>query len=312
MIEDSDEALAARRVGTMVGNWTILSVLGIGGMASVFLAQSTDGMPAAVKVLHPYLSDIPELRKRFMREGPISNALLTLNPLCEEVVQVYETGVTDDGAAFIAMEVLTGETAFDLFAREGLLSVRRVLRIAEKVLKALCVAHEHGIIHRDLKPENVHIGALETQPIKVLDFGIARVLDSLPPGLGDLPEKTVTKTGVALGSGQYMAPEQALGRNQEVDGRTDLFGLGATMFHLLSGRYVHGEVADANLLIAAATRQAPPLASVAPHVPLEVCAVVDRSLRFRKDERYPDARTMRADVVAVRQGKPPPYAAARA
>lgn len=307
---ESDEELAARRIGTAIGNWTIERVLGIGGMASVFLGRSPEGYAAAIKVLHPYLSGIAEVRKRFMREGPIGNALLTLGPLCPAFVRTYETGITDDDAVFIVMEVLQGETAFDRMAREGVLSIHRVLRIAHKVLDALVVAHTYGIIHRDLKPENIFIGNDPEETIKVLDFGIARVADTLPEGTGDLPEKTVTKTGIALGSGDYMAPEQAMGRNDEVDGRTDVFGLGATMFRLLSGRGVHGEVSEAMLLAAAATRQAPPLASVAPYVPPAVAAVVDRALAFRKDERYPNAATMRFDVRQLRAGAVPPYVAA--
>jgi serine/threonine-protein kinase len=205
------------------------------------------------------------------------------------------------------MELLEGETAFDRMARKGVLSVDEVLRVAHKVLDVLVVAHAFGIVHRDLKPENVHVG--RDGRIKLLDFGIARV-DALPEGTAELPEKTITKTGVALGSYGYMAPEQALGKNQEIEGRTDIFALGATMFRLLSGHYVHGDLEGTLLLVAAATRHALPLASLAPHVPEPVCRVVDIALAFHKDARYPDAATMRFDVFSLRGGKAPPYATA--
>ena len=104
-----------------------------------------------------------------------------------------------------------------------------------------------------------------------------------------------------------MPPEQAVGINREIDGRTDLFALGATMFRLLSGRAIHGDLTDANLLIAAATEQVPPLATVSPGLPPAVCAVVDRALAFVKTRRYPDAATMRFDVIALRSGREPPY-----
>ncbi len=303
-MSESDEDLAAKRIGTTIGTWTIERLLGIGGMASVFLGRRADGYVAAIKILHTYLHDSSELRKRFLREGPIGSALATVGPLCEGLPQVYESGVAEDGAAFLAMELLEGETVFDRMARKGVLSVEEVLRVAHKVLDVLVVAHAFGIIHRDLKPENLHVS--REGRIKVLDFGIARV-DSLPEGTAELPEKTVTKTGVALGSCEYMAPEQAMGRNQEIDGRTDLFALGATMFRLLAGRYVHGDIEGAGLLVAAATQPAPPLASVAPTIPAEVCAVVDRALVFQKEGRYPDAPTMRFDVYSLRAGKVPPY-----
>src|SRR5262249_53540839 len=143
--------------------------------------------------------------------------------------------------------------------------------------------------------------------LKVLDFGIARVMEDLPDGTAALPEKTRTKTGIAMGSCQYMAPEQAIGHVREIDGRTDLYALGATMFHLLSGRGIRGDLIDASLMIAAATEQAPALASVAPTMPPAVCAIVDRALAFDKAHRYPDAPTMKADVVAIKSGREPPY-----
>jgi serine/threonine-protein kinase len=301
----SDEELAAQRIGTQIGAWSVERVLGIGGMASVFLGRRSDGCVAAVKVLHSHLGQLDELRKRFLREGPIGSALAAVGPLCEGLPLVLESGVTDDGAAYMAMEVLEGETVFDRMDRLGTLAVDEVLVLAEKVLNVLVVAHAHGVVHRDLKPENLHIGT--GGRVKVLDFGIARVLEALPEGMAALPEKTATKTGVALGSCEYMAPEQALGLVSEIDGRTDLFGLGATMFRVLAGRCIHGDLEGTRLLIAAATEKAPPLATQAPSVPPAVCAVVDRALAFHKPERYPDASTMRADVRALRAGREPPY-----
>lgn len=303
---DPDEELAAQRIGTQIGSWTAERLLGVGGMASVFLGRRPDGYAAAVKVLHPHLAHIGEVRKRFLREGPIGSALSAVGPLCEGLPQVLESGVTEDGAAYLAMELLEGETVFDRMAREGRMKAGEVLALAERVLDVLCVAHAHGVVHRDLKPENLHLG--RDGRVKVLDFGIARVMDAMLEGIADLPEITRTKTGVALGSSEYMAPEQAAGHVSDIDGRTDLFGLGATMFRLLSGRCIHGDLQDTLLLIAAATEKAPPLAEVAPILHPSLCAVVDRALAFDKAERYPDAPTMRADVRALRAGREPPYA----
>jgi eukaryotic-like serine/threonine-protein kinase len=301
----SDEELAEQRVGGQVGGWALERVLGVGGMASVFLGRRADGAAGAVKVLHAHFNGVDSLRKRFLREGPIGSALAAVGPLCEGLPQVLESGLLPDGTAYLVLELLEGETFFDRMAREGALPPSDVIWVAQKVLDVLAVAHAYGIVHRDLKPENLHLGF--DGRFKVLDFGVAHVTEQLPEHIGELPEQTLTRTGTALGSCEYMAPEQAIGNNREVDGRTDLFGLGATMFRLLAGRCVHGDLQGANLLIAAATTEAPPLASVAPAVPPAVCAVVDRALAFVKTQRYPDAATMRFDVAALRSGREPPY-----
>jgi serine/threonine-protein kinase len=207
------------------------------------------------------------------------------------------------------MEVLQGESLFDRMARVGTMSAGEVLALADQVLEALAWAHARGVVHRDLKPENIHLG--NDGQVRMLDFGIARVLD----GIQGLPEKTATRTGMIIGTATYMAPEQATGLVQEIDGRTDLFGLGATMYRLLCGLPIHvvptelQELAAAEV-IAAATEPAPPLASVAPGVAPDVAAIVDRALAFLKPHRYPSAEIMRADVRAVRAGQPPPYARA--
>jgi eukaryotic-like serine/threonine-protein kinase len=305
-----EEELAEQRIGTRIGPWAVERVLGVGGMASVFHCRRDDGCVAAVKVLHAELSGIEEVRKRFLREGPIGSALSAVAPLCEGLPQVLETGVSDDGSAYMAMEMLTGETVFDRMARYGTLPVGQVIALAERVLDVLVVAHAHGVVHRDLKPENLHLG--DDGRVRVLDFGLARVLDPVLGDVAGMPEMTSTSTGVTIGTDDYMAPEQALGLIREIDGRTDLFGLGATMFRLLAGRTIHGNLDDARLLIAAATERAPPLSPHAPSAPPALCTVVDRALAFHKEERYPDARTMRADLAAVRAGREPPYAAAAA
>jgi eukaryotic-like serine/threonine-protein kinase len=305
MSDDPDERAAAQRIGTQVGGWTLERVLGVGSMASVFVGRRPDGAVGAVKVLHAYLGRRDDLRNRFLREGPINSALAAVGPLCDGLPRVYESGMLDDGTAFLVMEVLEGETVFDRMARDGLFPVGQALWLAQSVLDVLVIAHAHGVIHRDIKPENLHLGS--DGRVKLLDFGVARVLQDLPDGTGALPDKPMTRTGTAIGSGQYMAPEQASGKIKENDGRTDLFGLGATLYHMLSGRLIHGDLIEGALLIAAATEPVVPLAHVAPAVPASVCALVDRALAFDRTQRYPDAPTMRADVAAIRTGREPPY-----
>ncbi|WP_437905404.1 serine/threonine-protein kinase [Sorangium sp. So ce327] len=288
---------------TFAGTWWIERVLGTGGMGSVLLGRAADGSQVALKVLHPELNAITEVRKRFLREGFIGNTLGGADAV-PGVVRVLASGETQEGLAYLTMEALQGETLFDRMARTGTMPAGEVLALADQVLETLAIAHARGVVHRDLKPENIHLG--NDGRVRMLDFGIARVVD----GLTGLPEKTATKTGMIMGTATYMAPEQATGLIHDIDGRTDLFGLGATMFRLLAGRQVHGEVTEAMEVIAAATEAAPPLASVAPGISPSVAAVVDRSLAFIKFHRYPNAETMRADVRAVRAGALPPYAQA--
>ena len=295
---DPDEELATRRLGTAVGGWTLERLLGIGGMASVFLGRR-DGGVAAVKLLHGYLATYDEVKKRFLREGPIGSSLAAVGPLCQALPQVFESGEADDGTAYLAMELLDGETLSDIVLKAGPMPIGKVIWMAQQVLDVLVIAHASDIIHRDIKPENILVVA-GGAGVKLLDFGVARVLSALPDG-SVLPDKTRTKTGAIIGSPRYMAPEQAIGKVREIDGRTDLWALGATMFYALSARVVHTADSDGGLLIAAATKQAPSLASVAPQVPAPLAAVVDRALAFEKARRYPDAATMRADVVAVRR-----------
>ncbi len=308
---DPLEALAmfaAERIGRTIGEFRVERVLGVGAMAAVFVGVRGDGYRAALKVLHPHLSQVPEVRKRFSREGPIGRALAVLAPLCEGIPQVSEAGLTDDGSAYVVMDLLEGETLRQRQLRLGRIPPSEALSVADQVLSVLATAHTYGIVHRDLKPENLH--ASEDGQIKVMDFGIARVLDPLPDGVAVLPEKTATTAGTMLGTCDYMAPEQAMGAIDQIDGRTDLFGLGATLFELLSGRTIHGDLPDTQLLITVASQAPPSLTSVAPDLPAELCAVVDRSLAFDKNHRYPHAKSMRADVRALMRGKEPPYVTA--
>ncbi|MFZ5890282.1 MAG: protein kinase domain-containing protein [Myxococcota bacterium] len=293
---ENDQARAARRVGTVVGRYRLERVLGVGGMGAVYVGRTHEGFLAAIKILHDDMSVRRDVRERFYREGYVANSVQHPG-----VVRVLEHG-DGGGDAFLAMELLSGETLSERARRLQALPVSEVLEVADQVLDVLRAAHEKGIIHRDLKPDNLFL--THSGQIKILDFGLARLAESAPG-------EQRTRSGVALGTLPYMAPEQALGRRAEIDGRVDLFALGATLFRLLSGRRIHEAPSEAELLIAMATQPAPPLIGVAPHVPLDLCRIIDLSLAFSRDARYPSAETMQNDVRAVRAGQHPPYALAR-
>jgi serine/threonine-protein kinase len=157
----------------------------------------------------------------------------------------------------------------------------------------LIAAHEKGIVHRDLKPENVFL--TRDGQVKVLDFGIARIKESST-------RSSATKTGATMGTPAYMPPEQAQGLWREVDGRSDLWAVGATMFTLLTGRYVHDDATSQLQLLASMTKPAPPLASVMPEIPDRIAQVVDRALAFKSADRWADAREAVGDAYHDRHG----------
>jgi eukaryotic-like serine/threonine-protein kinase len=290
----------ARRVGQVyAGRWQLERLLGSGGMGAVYAAVADDGSGAraAIKILHGEIG-VGDARERFLREAQVTSRIAHPGAL-----RILEHGISNsDGSSYLVMELLEGESLAQRVERLGRLPVPELLDYLDQVLDVLIAAHAQGVVHRDLKPDNLFV-TLDGR-LKVLDFGLARLLDSVP---GDFK----TRTGIALGTLPYMAPEQALGRRAELDGRVDLFALGATAFRILTGRKVHEEPSEAELLIAMATKPAPGLAGVARGIPNDVCMVVDLSLSFSRDARYPEAKTMQDDVRAVRSGRSPPYAQSR-
>ena len=280
---------ARQRVGvTLKDKWTLDDLVGVGGMAAVYSATHRNGMRVAVKMLHTELSVDPEVRSRFLREGYLANKVDHPG-----AVAVLDDETADDGAVFLVMELLEGETLAHRFERKArTLLIEEVLLIADKVLDILAAAHDKHIVHRDIKPDNIfltHAGG-----VKVLDFGIAR-LREMSPHISP-PKTSSTRSGSTMGTPAYMAPEQARARWDEVDGRTDLWSVGATMFKLLTGRVVH--VADTinEQLLAAMTKPAPPLGTLVPTVPIPVLEVVDKSLQYVKEERWSDARAMQRAI----------------
>ncbi|HEU4538559.1 MAG TPA: serine/threonine-protein kinase, partial [Polyangiaceae bacterium] len=276
-----DEMLSAarERVGQEIGGkYRLEALVGVGGTAAVYAATHRNGHRVAVKVSHRKVYASPALWARFLRESYLGNVLEH-----EGVVRVLDDDVTQDGAAYLVMELLQG-ASLRAIAAESPLEVGYVVAVGDAVLDVLAVAHAKGIVHRDVKPENIFLtgeGAL-----KLLDFGVARQLGPYGPA--------VTTTGAILGTPAFMAPEQVLGRGPLLGPATDLWSLGATLFTLISGQHVHEGVTTGEVFVAAATRPARPLASVAPSCPPALCAVVDRALRREIEDRWADANQMRA------------------
>lgn len=256
-------------------------VIGIGGMANVYLAVHRNGNRVALKMLRPELSQVDDHRDRFIREAYVANSLDHPG-----AVRVLDDDIADDGCPFLVMELLLGETLEARYRRLGSLDPREVLAIGHALCAVLVRAHEVGVVHRDIKPENVFL--TEDGALKVLDFGIAAVRqDGRASG---------TQTGHLLGTPAYMPPEQAIGRREAIDGRTDLWSVGATMFTLIAGRAVHDVEAPEEMVVRSATLPAPSLASACPQLPRSIVAVVDRSLAFAPEDRFADAGAMQRAI----------------
>jgi serine/threonine-protein kinase len=279
MSEIDLRARAEKRVGTMLrGKYRLDGVLGVGGMAAVYRATHRNGNRVAIKMLHLEFSLDEDMRTRFVREGYVANGVDHPG-----VVKVIDDEVTEDGSVFVVMELLDGETVQARWERyDYKLWIGDVVRIATGVLDVLAAAHVRTIVHRDLKPENLFI--TKTNQVKVLDFGIARWREVQ----GD-----VTQSGIAIGTPAFMSPEQALGKRDQVDGKSDLWSVGATMFSLLTGRYVHEGETFQEIAVHAATRDAPLVRTLEPSVPAQIAEVIDRALKKDKRLRWANAVEMK-------------------
>jgi serine/threonine-protein kinase len=287
MTQGYDPIAAARaRVGQFVrGKWTLDRIIDVGGMGAVYAATHRNGKRVAIKMLHASCSNQPELRDRFLREGYIANQVTHPG-----AVQILDDDVAEDGSAFLVMELLIGESLEGRIKRNGnTLDLWDVLPIVERALDVLAAAHDAGVIHRDIKPGNLFVTT--AGEVKVLDFGLARARELTFQG-------SVTRTGMVMGTASYMPPEQARAKWQLVDARSDLWAVGATIFRSVSGEFVHEGETPNDRLIAAMTRQARSFASVAPDAPRSVVELIDRSLAFKKDDRWLDARQMKDALVA--------------
>jgi len=283
----SAKEAARARVGTVLKDrWHLDSLLGVGGMAWVYAATHRNRNRVAIKLLAPHLSHSPDIQRRFLREGYAANSIEHPG-----AVKVFDDDVSEDGLAFLVMELLEGKTLAQLRRESGgRVEPKRVLRYSAQVLDVLAAAHAHNVVHRDIKPSNVFLTADDS--VKVVDFGIARICE----GEQDLE---ATQTGMLLGSAPFMSPEQARGRWELVDPRTDIWSMGATMFQLLAGRAVHEASTPQERLMAAMTERARSLASVVPSMPPAVVELVDRALCFEREARWQSAREMMERTLEV-------------
>lgn len=278
---------ALDRVGRVLRDkWHLDEVIGTGGFSAVYAATHRNGKRVAIKILNPELSAIETARSRFLREAYAVNAVEHPG-----MVSVVDDDVDDDGCVFLVMDLLEGETLEERRQRAGgSLDFDDVFTMADEVLDVLAAAHEKGVIHRDLKPENVFI--CKSGQIKLLDFGVAK--------LRETPHaKALTVNGIVIGTPAFMPPEQARGQWEQVDERSDVWSMGATMFTVLTGQLVHGHLNAHEALIASVSKPAPSLDEVSPGAPRSLVAFMARALAFDRANRFQSAREMQRAVRAL-------------
>jgi eukaryotic-like serine/threonine-protein kinase len=265
-------------VGDLVANtYKIEGLLGRGGMGSVFLAshQRLPGKRVAIKVLHADIASA-DVIARFRHEAEIASRLGHPN-----IVTVIDFNTLEDGAPYLVLEYLQGQ---DLAARieNGALPLAEALSIIRQVASALAVAHRSGVVHRDLKPQNIFLAASEidghTATIaKVLDFGISKMRGS---------STVKTQDNAMLGTPQYMSPEQATGRQNDIDGRTDQFALGAILYEMLVGRPAFLGSSIPEVVFKVVYEEPASLEAAVPATPPFVVAAIAKAMRKSIDERF--------------------------
>jgi serine/threonine-protein kinase len=264
------------RTGQVLGEkYRLARLIGEGGMGAVYEAQHlVVKRRFAVKLLRPELAKNTEAIARFRREAEAAGALES-----EHVAAVIDFGEAPDGAPYIVMEYLVGESVAALLGREGPLPVPRAVSILLQVCRGLEVAHDAGIVHRDLKPDNLFVVKRTdgSDLVKILDFGIAK-LQGGPAGV------QVTRTGSAPGTPHYMAPEQARG-DKAIDRRTDIYALGVILYELLSGARPHPGDSYNAILAHILTKPPAPLATIRTGLPDGLARLVHRALATEPNDR---------------------------
>jgi serine/threonine-protein kinase len=286
-------------VGKVLNNrYAVEKKLGQGGFGAVYYAKQTAiGREVALKVLHPEMARDPNLVARFRREGAVACNLRDAH-----TVTTYDFDQTPDGTLYIAMELLKGRSLHEIFHDEAPLGWERVVHILEQMCSSLGEAHEQHIVHRDIKPENIYLEQRgdEKNFVKILDFGIAKIISGGDPLGGSNQSPQLTATGQTLGTLEYMSPEQLMGK--QLDGRSDIYAMGVVGYELMTGRLPFPEATGPAELIAAQlkkTPQPPSQASTQAMIPPGVDAVILRMLEKDRNKRFPSALELKHELGAV-------------
>jgi serine/threonine-protein kinase len=262
---------------TIAGKYRLNSLLGTGGMATVWSATNVfTEREFAMKFMHPQVARTPEAARRFLLEAKVSARINHPN-----IIEVIDVGQAEDGSLFLVMELLTG-TSLDVGVQQQKppMLLFEFMLIMREVAQALAAAHRSGVVHRDLKPTNVFLHQDRDGRVvpKILDFGVSKILE-------DEKNTALTIVGTVLGSPLYMSPEQAMGA-EGIDGRTDVFAFGSILFEALSGTRAFDAPNFNALIVTIATTQPKKIDDVAPQLPeplralIRECVVTDKAKRL--------------------------------
>jgi CHASE2 domain-containing sensor protein/predicted Ser/Thr protein kinase len=276
----------------MLGRYQVEKELGKGAMGVVYLGKDPKiGRVVAIKTMALSQEfegeELTDARERFFREAETAGRLQHQN-----IVTIFDAGEEHD-LAYIAMEFLKGRDLVEFCKGANLLPMPKVLSIVARVAEALAYAHKQNVVHRDIKPANI-MYEVDSDTVKVTDFGIARITDS-----------SKTKTGLVLGTPSFMSPEQIAGK--KVDGRSDLYSLGVMLFQMLTGVLPFRGDSMAELMYKIANEEAPDIRIVRNEIPEQLAQVVAKALMKRSDLRYQDGDAFAADLrasIALMAGQP--------
>jgi serine/threonine protein kinase len=292
--EDASESRDEAFVGRDIGKYKLARVIGKGGMGVVYEAQNTAiGKRVAIKLVLADLAKNKDAVLRFQREAQAASAVESAH-----IVDIFDAGVSDDGVPYIVMELLRGEDLGHRIKRLGRLELGDALNVTMQILRGLGRAHTAGIVHRDLKPDNIFLVDRDDDStfVKILDFGISKVARP-----GETPVQTLTKEGTVLGTPFYMAPEQAQGF-ADIDGRADLWSVGAIVYECLTGRAPHTGSSYEQVIVNICTKDADDVRMHNPAVPEPVARAIAKALARERPDRYAKAREFLDALVTASGG----------
>ncbi|MBK8266595.1 MAG: protein kinase [Nannocystis sp.] len=284
----ADGRACAQPGEVLADRYRIVDRLGRGGMGEVYLATHVAiGRQVAIKILRADAQENPEMARRFLQEARTSSQLRHPN-----IVDITDFGHNDRGAPFFVMELLEGEDLKSLVKRERTLPWPRVVAIATQICAALTAAHASGVVHRDMKPDNVYLLRHgDYEHVKVLDFGIAKVLSGQEAG-------EATRTGVLLGTPHYMSPEQA--SDDPLDSRSDIYAMGVLLYRMVAGQLPFRGPSFMKVLGQQIHEPPPPPSLFAPPDTLsdEAEAIILKCLAKRREDRFQSADELAAALLA--------------
>jgi serine/threonine-protein kinase len=273
------------RIGSILnGTYRLERLLGEGGMGTVYEAVH-QRVPRrfAIKMLNPEILGNKEVFERFRREAEIASSLGS-----QHIVQVFDFNHGEDGSPYMVLELLEGHDLAKRIQTRGRMTLPQITDLMDQLGQALAKAHAAGIVHRDLKPANIFLTKVDKNEdfVKVLDFGISKVLHG---------NTGATRTGTVFGTPNYMSPEQAEGRQGEIDHRTDIFAVGAILYECVTGQMAFNAPTLIGTIYQVCHGSPQPIRSFAPEVPEAVERVLARAMAKQRDLRHADVESLREE-----------------